>query len=237
MKKVSKGLIGFAVLMLAAGAILTGAGWAMGGETSMTVNLAGHEVNVGIHSPSVKNGEWAWTAENTVVAEDLAAFDKLDIDLSLADVYVIPSDHYGVDLSWYGKNYALQYTNEGGTLKVWSNSTPNIGINLSANYGGTVTVYLPEGVKLDDVAIKTNMGEIDLRGFDADTLNATAHLGDVSLADTTVGDGFLTLDLGDLSVKQTVSSLCPKHNRRHGKHRRSFLEYKFLCVSHQRNTP
>ena len=38
--------------------------------------------------------------------------------MSMGDVNFIVADDYGVDLTWYGKNYELHYTNENGRLKV-----------------------------------------------------------------------------------------------------------------------
>lgn len=202
MKRLNKVLLSTASALFALGLILAVAGWAMGGQTSMEVDVAGHKVNVGMTGFYSKDGNWTGRSGNISVQDDLAAFDKLDVNISLGDVDVVPSDHFGLDLSWRGKNYELHYTNENGLLKVWSTSVPNIGINLDfgMNYDGKVTVYIPEGTQLKDAAVYTSMGDIDLSGFNAESLDVSASMGSVSLTNAVVGDGILDLAMGDLNV-------------------------------------
>lgn len=204
MKRFYKVLSSTAAALFGIGVILAIAGWAMGGQTSMDVDVAGYKATIGwgIYS---REGRENGLKMHKVQEENLAAFDKLDIDISLGDVDVVLSDHYGLDLSWRGRNYDLHYTNENGTLKVWSTSIPNIGIDFDMNYDAKVTVYLPEGVQLDDVFVKAAMGDVDISSFHAETLEVKAHMGSVSLNTVTMGDGTLKLDMGDLDVSAVTA--------------------------------
>lgn len=200
MKRLNKGLVRISGALLAAGLALAIAGWAMGGQTTMEVDVAGYRINVGMNGVYSKDGGWVGRNETVSVQDNLAAFDKLDVDVSLGDVDIVPSDHFGLELSWHGKNYELHFTNENGTLKVWSTSIPNIGINLDFNYGGKVIVYIPEGTRLADATVHTAMGDMDLSGFHADQLDVRANMGSVSLTNAVIGGGVLDLDMGDLDV-------------------------------------
>lgn len=205
MKRFSKWMSTVASSLLALGIICALVGWAMGGQTSMEVTVAGHPMTVdifGLHS----SANTVWTGETSAPTEEtLAPFDQLDIDISLGDVNVIPSDHFGLALSWHGKNYELLYENENGTLKVWSTSVPNVGINFGMNYAAKVTVYLPEGGVLSDVTVKTNLGDADLSGFHADKLEVKADLGDISMENVTTKTGTFRLNLGDLSMDRVTA--------------------------------
>lgn len=201
MKKLAKMLVGVAAPLLLVSVILMGAGWAMGAKTELTVNIDGYPVNVGFTGirGAVDSGVATGPAHE---AGDRAldSFNKIDVDVSLGDVTFVVADDYGVELSWYGENYELHYMNENGKLKVWSTSVPSVGVNFGKNYGGTVTVYLPEDVRLKEVDVTTALGDISMTSFRADKMEVLADLGDVSLYDATVGEGSMTLSLGDLQI-------------------------------------
>lgn len=199
MKRFNKVLLSVAGSLLAIGLVLALVGWAMGGQTSMEVDVGGYQATVGM--TGFHAGVNASRKNATTVTDDkLAAFDKLDVDVSLGDVNVVSSDHFGIDMYYYGKNYELHYENNGGTLKVWSTSIPNIGINFGMNYDATVTVYLPKGTLLKDATVKTAMGDIDMQDFAADMLDVRANMGGVTVENADVTDGTLKLDMGDLSI-------------------------------------
>lgn len=199
MKRLNKVLLSTAGSLLAIGLVLALVGWAMGGQTSMEVDVGGYRATVGMTGFHA-GVNMSRSDATTVTDDELTAFDKLDVDISLGDVSVIPSDHFGVDIFYYGKNYELHYENNNGTLKVWSTSMPTIGINFGMNYDATVTVYIPEGAQLKDATIKTAMGDIDMQDFAVDTLDIRANMGSVTVGNADVINGTLKLDMGDLSL-------------------------------------
>ena len=106
MKKLAKVLAGVAAPLFLVGVILMGAGWAMGAQTELTVNIGGHPVNVGFTGfyPHAGSDSIEAASGSAAGERDLAAFDKIEIDVSMGDVNFIVADDYGVDLTWYGKN-------------------------------------------------------------------------------------------------------------------------------------
>lgn len=207
MKKLAKVLAGVAAPLFLVGVILMGAGWAMGAQTELTVDIGGHPVNVGFTGFYPRAGsDSIETASGSAAGDrDLAAFDEIEIDVSMGDVNFIVADDYGVDLTWYGKNYELHYTNENGRLKVWSTSLPNVGVNLSTKYGGTVTVYLPQDARMEEVDVTTALGDISMTSFQTDKMEVLANLGDVYLYDAHIGEGNMTLSLGDLQISDVTA--------------------------------
>ncbi len=203
MKGFTKLLLTSAAVLFGVGSILALAGWAMGGQTSMTVNVGGRNVNVGIHGIYTASSDWG--SNSVKSASDLETFENLEIDISLGDVYLIPSDKFALSMSWQGEKYELHYTNEKGTLKIWSQSPPNLGINLNMNYDATVMVYIPGDVSLNKVSVKTALGDTDLKGFTADTLDLKADLGEVSVSDAVVKNGVMKLSLGDLHMENVTA--------------------------------
>ena len=193
-------LLTAAAALFGVGALLALAGWLMGGQTSMTVAIGGRDVNVGL--TGIHFSRWSGTGRRATAGGELEPFTALDVDVDLGDVYVVPSDHYGVELSWQGDDYELLYTNENGTLSIWNKSTVRLGIDLGFGYGAEVRVYIPEGTALDRVAVKTNLGSAELAGFHTERLDLEADLGDVTVSDAAVGDAVLRLSLGGLDLER-----------------------------------
>lgn len=200
MKKLSRWVLFLALPMLVIGMVLMGTGWAMGAETSLTVNFGPYPIAVGFggYAPGEK-GELKTDGEM-----HLAPFQSLEVDVGLGDITVAPGEDYGVDLSWRGKNFDLHYSNENGRLKVWSTSVPGIGIigtGVDVWKEGFVTVYIPEGVTLKEVVVNTDLGDTSLTGLHADGLTLNADLGDVWLDQCSFQRANLTADLGNLDLE------------------------------------
>ncbi|SBW05247.1 conserved exported hypothetical protein [uncultured Eubacteriales bacterium] len=203
MKGLTKLLLTTAAALFGVGVVLALAGWLMGGQTSMVVTVGGRDVNVGLTGVRLSN----WSGERNRVADggDLEPFTALDVDVDLGDVYFIPSNHYGVELSWQGEDYALHYSNKNGKLKVWSTSSVRLGVDLGFGYGAEVRVYFPEGAEFESVTVKTSLGSAELEGLRAGRLDLEADLGSVAVTDAVVGESTMNLSLGDLELKRITA--------------------------------
>lgn len=208
MRGIIKRLLTAAAALFGVGLLLALAGWLMGGQTSMTVAIGGRDVNIGISGITVSRwgGAGNLLSANRVTAEEeLEPFTALDIGLALGDVHLVPSDHYGVALSWEGEDCALHYTNDNGTLTVWNKSAVQLGVGLDAGHGAEVRVYIPEHAALDTVTVKTSLGSVELTGLRARRLDLVADLGDVAVADAQMDAGVMVLDLGSLKLNQVAA--------------------------------
>lgn len=198
-----KYMAGMAAVLLVLGVVMMGSGWAMGARTSLSVDFFGHPIDVGMHGfhSGIAVTEMAYEDTHGYLSDmELEPYQDLDIDISMGDVEFQTADSFGLEMEWYGHNYDLHCSNENGKLKIWSTSVPNIGINMNMDYGGTVTVYLPQDAELRDVEIETALGSADIRGFQAKDLTIVADLGDVELCDIKAEQADLTLNLGSLTT-------------------------------------
>lgn len=158
-----KKLLALGLSLFLTGLCLYGAGWMMGGSTEATVHLFGRDMlvscmpvsfygwggrNTAASNP-VPSTEWAYAEQDTgVYAEgedhsyrsyyDMAAFRQVEIDVAVGNVTICPSDSYGVYLEWSGAGYALNYSLDGDTLKVWSEGEVS-GVNIFSDTIGQVT--------------------------------------------------------------------------------------------------
>ncbi|NCB62309.1 MAG: hypothetical protein EOM52_01660 [Clostridia bacterium] len=180
-KKLGGALIGLAAFLLLSGGLLTLAGMAMGGKTSL----------YGFGIPRQAYVESADKSET-----NSAAFQKIAVDVPLGNVYLTSGDSYGVKLVWENENNKLYSEITDGKLRVWSENGTIID---ARDYHASVYIYFPHDAQFEDVNVKTSLGELSLEGFTAKNLTAKSDLGEVTLSDVTAGRADLRLSLGDLN--------------------------------------
>lgn len=197
-----KGLLRIAAIAFAAGLLLAIAGWAMGGHTSMTVNLGGRPITVGLTGAYWHNGGWESAGTggwDSLEERDLESFQNINIDVSLGDVDFVAADDFGVGLQWNTED-ELHYEVKNGTLRVWDDKIPHFGMNPGMGSSAYVTVYFPAGTVFDRVEVVTGLGDAMLGEFETQDLDVTADLGDVDLSNVAAGQAELNLSLGNLDA-------------------------------------
>lgn len=201
MNGIVKWLLRTAAVLAGIGALLAVAGWALGGQTKMDVNVAGRDVRVGMSGFQVlrtdKNEDW----EKSDIME-LSPFEELEIDIQAGDVYLRPGDGYGLSLSTNVENYKFDYENKDGKLKVWSNGVHLLDFSFGGSIHASVTVYYPRETELHQLTVKTELGQVDMSDLSARVLDLTASLGEVELTGITLGQGTLVASLGDLELEE-----------------------------------
>lgn len=202
-----KWLLKSGLSLLAVGLIFSVIGRVMGGETTTQVKAFGQNLTLSC-APLSLSGLYGYSAgesKNVHSMSDLEldAFQVLEIDVDLGDISILTGD-YGVELEWWGENYQLSFTNEGGTLKVRSSSSqPNFGF-----CGGKVTVYVPEGTVLDQLDVNADLGGVDLDGIRVRQADLTLSLGSLTGYDLTVTDKLtVEADLGDVDLSGDLRGL------------------------------
>lgn len=188
MNRLTKGLLGVGALLLLSGGLLALSGWTMGGQTELDLSWNGHGVRIGPLGIVSRDS----AAQTETAARDgreelhLQAFRRVDVDVDLGDVTVTQGGDYGVSLNWKGKHYALEYELDGDTLRVRSSAQGGrFGLD---GYGGTVTVYVPQHLRLEQLEVRSDLGDICLEGIAADTATVTGDLGDLTLRQVRAGE-------------------------------------------------
>ena len=210
MNRLTKGLLGVGALLLLSGGLLALSGWTMGGQTELDLSWNGHGVRIGPLGIVSRDS----AAQTETAARDgreelhLQAFRRVDVDVDLGDVTVTQGGDYGVSLNWKGKHYALEYELDGDTLRVRSSAQGGrFGLD---GYGGTVTVYVPQHLRLEQLEVRSDLGDICLEGIAADTATVTGDLGDLTLGQGRAGalelhESMGTIDGAGLTVERSLS--------------------------------
>lgn len=201
MRHVTKGLLGAAAFFVAAGLILALAGWAMGADTNLDVNLDGHRVRIGPHGINGWN-DWEYTGaageEHTGGARELGGFRNIDIAATIADISFETAQDYGVELRWYDERLEMDYQVEGDTLSIWN--TRQSFNSMNSPKTGRVVVYLPENAGLDSVSIQVDMGDIHMEDRMVDSLFINSDMGRAQLSGITARSLDMYCDMGGLSA-------------------------------------
>lgn len=180
-RKLSNILLGLAAFLILSGGMLTLSGMAMGGRTSLYSNT---------------NMETAPQVEHYT---DTEAFQKIEVDVSLGEVYLEYADSYGVKLVWDDERMELYSEIEDGKLRVWSKNE-SISMMGFGSYGAAAYIYFPYGTQFEDVNVKNALGDLEMDGFTAKKLTVESNMGAVDLNDVTAGSAELVLSMGDLNA-------------------------------------
>ena len=160
-----------------------------------------------------------WTMEDGT----LEMFDEIDLDVSIANVMVDVGEDYslyissastlgGYSLKWEVKNGVLKIRDSGSTGQVqissWNEFKNTFGINADAM---DVVITVPEGAVMDELKIKTGMGDVFLAHLEmANKLEAETGLGDVECYEIRSWDEVeLETGMGDvkLGVQEAYSGV------------------------------
>lgn len=173
----------------------------------VTWDSAANTVRIDTTSGYVSESAAAGQTNSGVVA--LSAFRQLDVDLGVGDLQVKTGETYSVKLESRGKNgdgipYELHYTNDNGTLTIWS--TPrrmNNGKDLYAN----VTITVPKGTSLTAADLMLGMGDLEWTGCGvAGPLEFDLGMGDADVSGNLTGNIRIYSGMGDVLLDLEGSS-------------------------------
>lgn len=145
---------------------------------------------------------------NVQISEELAAFQELQVDVSMADVYVVAGDRYAIDIQYTDSYDEPRYSLEGGVLKVWdqeqggSSGWRLLNFNLMGLTGSgsdKVVITVPSSASLRQMELCSDMGGIQC-AQGAEKLLLNAALGDIVLKDFQAGQVTVTADCGSCEV-------------------------------------
>lgn len=181
-RRLGGALLGFALFLILSGGMLAVAGVALGGRTSLYYG----------------NYNETMESETAVAAyTETSAFQKIEVDVALGDVYLQSADSYGVELTWDDERMKLNYEVVDGKLRVW-NEDGNVSGLSPHDYEVTAIIYFPYDAQFEDVNVKNALGSLTLEDFVAKNLTVYSDLGDTNLSSVTAGTANLHLSLGSL---------------------------------------
>lgn len=121
----------------------------------------------------------------TVCTEPLtleAAFASIRVEAGAANIRVKQGAKQGVSLRWQRDNitdYGFSYCVEGGVLYI-TGSSPGETVDVDM-LDAWVEITVPQGTTLEQVAVSTGTGDIEISNVEARTILAQTGIGDVAL--------------------------------------------------------
>lgn len=129
-------------------------------------------------------------------------FSNLKIDAKVMSITIKNGDKFNYCCRYNKDKLKPEVTNENGTLKIVQHGYKNNNGNLKCN----LEITVPRYTQLDDVYLELNVGEINLEGFDCNTLKVTNNVGEIDIEDINFEELEAKTNVGELSIR-TMSSL------------------------------
>jgi DUF4097 and DUF4098 domain-containing protein YvlB len=211
MKRVLKNAWKLAGALMAAGLIVLAIGWMLGARGGVYVDAKGVHID--------KN-------ERIEISErDIGEFTEISVATASADIELIASDHYGIELS-YNAQTAPEWRVQNGKLTVKAENKLIINF-FSFNFqNNSINIYYPESARFDSaqitsasgairvsdayiasLQIKNASGDVALRHLEGEALTVGVSSGRVTLSDSGISFGSveLTLTSGDITAEGLAS--------------------------------
>lgn len=189
-------LVWTGLILLIGGLVLMAVGFSCGAKISAYVTGQGVVLEDGSLNQRTDN--------------QLPPFQNLDIQLGDAELRLIPSDHYGIDMCYYDKRYEPQFQIKDGTLTVRDRRQSEgsgwvlMSINLLNTKNNTVDIYYEAGQALDQVKINNGVSTVWMDGLKAKEMALDNDIGDVTMKN---------MELDQLTLHQDIGVLRMKNNR------------------------
>ena len=180
-----------ALPLCAAGIVLGGVGYALGGPRPVQWG---------------RNGVHALPLSDVHVDEPtLFAFTAIKLDVDTANVSVVQGDHFGLQADIPQTYRTIEWTNKNGTLTI-SDPSPIVLVNVSSFARGTITITVPATVVLDTVDATTGSGNISVT-VPTKVTTITSSSGNVDVSDADVASAsVLTVKTGSGNVTYSAAT-------------------------------
>ncbi|MDR3277183.1 MAG: DUF4097 domain-containing protein [Oscillospiraceae bacterium] len=211
MKRLLKNAWKLAGALMAAGLILLAIGWTLGARGGVYADAKG------VHIDKNERVE--------ISKRDIGEFTEISVSTASADVELVASDHYGIELS-YNAQTAPEWRVQDGRLTVKAENKLVISL-FSFNFeGNSIKIYYPENARLDSaqitsfsgavrvsdayiakLQIKNASGAVTLRHLEGEELILGVISGRVTLSDSGMSFGRVEIDIssGDITAEGLAS--------------------------------
>lgn len=139
--------------------------------------------------------------EFTIKKERVEQITEIDIDTRIADIELIPSDHYYVEISYNYWDDEPEYTLKNGILQFNDQHAIPNSYSINFNLDNHIKVYLPKDAALKQIRLNSSSGDITAAGFTTDILNTNVSYGDLLIKDATAISSDIRLSSGSSELK------------------------------------
>lgn len=125
---------------------------------------------------------------------------SIDIDTRIADVELIASDYYYVEIDYLYWNNEPEYSLTDGKLRFDDgDSFPN-SYSINFKLDNVIRIYLPEGAALERLNIENSSGNVSISGFAADRMTVRASYGNVKVKKASAVNAEIKLSSGTSEI-------------------------------------
>lgn len=178
-----------AVVCVGLGAMLCGAGIALGGEFHDSYGVHFHNSDGGF-------GIGWFDHEGDSADEQIAlrSFQRLNMDIDLGEIAIKRGDALSLRIEDVSTDhYELDYVEDTLSIRSWSDNHL-----WMMNHNASFTLTIPQDMDLEAIEIESAMGDVKVKEINADTLEITQHMGDINLIDVNANEMTLLQDMGDI---------------------------------------
>lgn len=138
--------------------------------------------------------------EYEIKKEAVDPITSIVIDTRIADVEIIESDNYYVDIDYLYWDEAPVYTLENGKLTFDDSHSLPDSYSINFNLDNIIRIYLPKAAALDRMTIDSSAGNVTLEGFTADNLRTTVSYGNFKMKNAAAVKADITLSCGKSEI-------------------------------------
>lgn len=153
---------------------------------------------------------------HTINQDHLSRFDSIVMDINDGKSELIPSDHYGVVIQYYGDNNQFESHVDGSTLNITEKSPDDSPLHMNFGFRSesknTVKIYYPKDISFQKLNIKSSLGDFSASSFKSDKTEVDLSFGKVKLSDATCGNTIINEKNGDCSLNNISASALVLHN-------------------------
>lgn len=128
---------------------------------------------------------------------NLEAFSELQIDAKVMSVTIMNGPNYSLKCNYNKEKAKPKYMVENGVLRIRQDNFKSNTGNLKCD----LVITVPRSIKIDDVDINLNVGEISLEGFNCDNLNVTNNVGEIEIRDINFEQVKAHANVGEISIR------------------------------------
>lgn len=180
----------FMIALIVAGIVMAGIGFVSGASNSMYID------RTGLHVASAE-------AKKLLVTDPLS-FDQLELQVSTADVRVIPGDAFRLEAE-YTDGVEPGYTLDGNVLRIYDSAAQDRSFRLNVMSFGFnrnyVYVTLPRDLKLERAKISSDVGSVTLQSLETARLETRCSTGRIDATDIRCDEWISTTGVGDMRLE------------------------------------
>lgn len=142
--------------------------------------------------------EYMYTIENP----KLKVFKEIDININSTDVELVTGNHYGINIVYGSNSKPITYSDQNGKLTVrYKEGTTK---NKNSKQSSYITVTIPKQVKLDNIKMNINSGDIIINKVSVKNISIVENSGDLEFKNIKYDRCKLDVTSGDIYIKGEV---------------------------------